>query len=220
MDNADKLIDQYLSLVLEANKRINLTRIDSFEKAQVLHVEDSLLALPEIQNAPHGVCADIGSGGGFPGVPLSIKTGRQTLLVDSVRKKMDVLHSILSQLGLSSQIKTYAGRIENLACEKTECFSVVTARALAQLASLLELSSPLLERNGLLICYKAQTNSHEIDCALEAEELVGMKLVSRRKSILSDQKTHREIFVFEKYDNPKINLPRRVGLAQKRPLCN
>ncbi len=220
MNNIDELIEQYLSLILEANKNVNLTGIDSLEQARLLHVEDSLTALPEIQNAPEGAYVDMGSGGGFPGVPVAIKTSRQTQLVDSSHKKMDVVDAILYQLNLSSQIKTYAGRVEDLAREKPENFSVATARALAQLVSLLELASPLLKRHGLLVCYKAHVDQSEMDRALVAEDLVGMKLVSNRKIFLSDGQTPREIFVFEKCNDPKINLPRRNGFAQKKPLGN
>ena len=83
-----ELIDRYLDLILEANKTTNLTRIDSKEKAQLLHVEDSLVALPEINEAPEGLYGDLGTGGGFPGVPVAIMTGREAVLVDSVKKKV------------------------------------------------------------------------------------------------------------------------------------
>ena len=208
----DARIEQYLDLILEANKRINLTRIDSRESALILHVEDSLSALPELNEAPDGLYGDLGTGGGFPGAILSIASGRQTLLVDSVKKKIAVLDSVIAEIGLSEQIHTYDGRIEDLAREKLNAFSALTARALSQLAS------PLLKERGVLICYKSHVSDDEMDRALSMEKLVGMKLKSRRNFYLSDGVTFREIIVFEKIGSPTVKLPRRVGLAQKKPL--
>ncbi|WP_172135725.1 16S rRNA (guanine(527)-N(7))-methyltransferase RsmG [Adlercreutzia sp. ZJ473] len=218
MDNKTDLLEKYLQMVLEANNRVNLTRIDSIEQARILHLEDSLVALPEMKSAPEGLYGDLGTGGGFPGVPLAITTGRETILVDSVKKKMAIVESILDQMGFSSQIKTYAGRIEELSLEKKGDFSVLTARALTQLPSLIELAAPLLKNGGQLICYKANVSEEEIKAALDIDELVGMKQTSQRGLTLSDGVTHREIIVFTKMGKPKLKLPRRIGLAQHSPL--
>lgn len=214
----EKLIEKYLDLVLEANKTINLTRITDRAQAEVLHIEDSLVALDEINECPEGLYGDLGTGGGFPGVPVAISTGRQTVLVDSVKKKVNTLASIVGELGLNDQIGVYGGRIEDLAKIKRGEFSLLTARALSQLVSLLELSSPLLREGGRLVCYKANVSSEELDQALAIQSLVGMKLVSDRSVVLSDGVTNRRILVFEKYRPEKIKLPRRVGLAQNNPL--
>lgn len=217
-DTSQSLMRQYLAAILEANKITNLTRITEEEKAQRLHLEDSLVGLPEMNQTPAGLYGDLGSGGGFPGVPLALATGRETVLIDSVKKKMAIVQSILESMGLDDQISTSGERIEDLAFEYEGRFAVLTARALSRLVSLIELASPLLQKGGHLICYKAQVSDEEIDEALAVQELVGMKLVSRREVLLSDGETERTILVFEKKANPRIKLPRRVGLAQKQPL--
>lgn len=209
---------QYLDCVLEANKTMNLTRITSREDAVRLHLEDSLVGLPEVQDAPEGLYGDLGSGGGFPGVPLALATGRQTVLVDSVKKKMAIVANIINQLGLSDQIETCDQRIEELALEQRESFAVLTARALSRLVALLELSSPLLMKGGRLVCYKAQLDEDELKEARAVESLLGMKLISQRETFLSDGETKRTILVFEKVGRPRMKLPRRIGLAQKNPL--
>ena len=209
---------QYLEKLLIANETTNLTRISSWEEALVLHIEDSLVALDEINAAPEGLYGDLGTGGGFPGVPLAIYTGRETVLVDSVKKKVKILADIVSEIGMSNTVSTYGGRIEDLAKERPSAFSVLTARALSQLNSLLELSSPLLKRGGQLICYKAKVSDEEIQAALDICDLVGMKLLSRRSLVLSDGVTTREIIVFQKVGAPKVKLPRNVGMAQHNPL--
>lgn len=216
--SSKELINDYMSALLKVNKHINLTRIEEGEAARLLHIEDSLSGLSELNDAPQGDYVDLGSGGGFPGVPLALASGRQTLLVDSVKKKMAAVSSILKDLDLTDQISTYDGRIEELSSLKNQCFSVATARALAQLSVLMELASPLLRIHGRLICFKAQVSEEEYSHALKLQSYLGMKLVSDRSFVLSDGMTHRRIIVFEKVKQPGLKLPRRIGLAQKKPL--
>lgn len=217
-DQTMSLMQRYLDSILEANKVTNLTRITDGEQARLLHIEDSLVGLPEINEAPTGLYGDLGSGGGFPGVPLALATGRKTLLVDSVKKKMAIVQSALDDLSLSEQISTSSERIEDLPLEYKEKFAVLTARALSKLVSLIELASPLLKNGGRLVCYKAQLSSEELEEALAVQDLVGMKMISQREICLSDGETTRTIVVFEKIGKSRIKLPRRIGLAQKQPL--
>lgn len=217
-DQTMSLMQRYLDSILEANKVTNLTRITDGEQARLLHIEDSLVGLPEVNEAPTGLYGDLGSGGGFPGVPLALATGKKTLLVDSVKKKMAIVQSALDDLSLSEQISTSSERIEDLPLEYKEKFAVLTARALSKLVSLIELASPLLKKGGRLVCYKAQLSSEELEEALAVQDLVGMKMISQREICLSDGETTRTIVVFEKVSKPSIKLPRRIGLAQKQPL--
>lgn len=217
-DQTMSLMQRYLDSILEANKVTNLTRITDGEQARLLHIEDSLVGLPEVNEAPTGLYGDLGSGGGFPGVPLALATGRKTLLVDSVKKKMAIVQSALDDLSLSEQISTSSERIEDLPLEYKEKFAVLTARALSKLVSLIELASPLLKKGGRLVCYKAQLSSEELEEALAVQDLVGMKMISQREICLNDGETTRTIVVFEKIGKSRIKLPRRIGLAQKQPL--
>ena len=217
-DQTMSLMQRYLDSILEANKVTNLTRITDGEQARLLHIEDSLVGLPEVNEAPTGLYGDLGSGGGFPGVPLALATGRKTLLVDSVKKKMAIVQSALDDLSLSEQISTSSERLEDLPLEYKEKFAVLTARALSKLVSLIELASPLLKKGGRLVCYKAQLSSEELEEALAVQDLVGMKMISQREICLSDGETTRTIVVFEKIGKSRIKLPRRIGLAQKQPL--
>lgn len=217
-DQTMSLMQRYLDSILEANKVTNLTRITDGEQARLLHIEDSLVGLPEVNEAPTGLYGDLGSGGGFPGVPLALATGRKTLLVDSMKKKMAIVQSALDDLSLSEQISTSSERIEDLPLEYKEKFAVLTARALSKLVSLIELASPLLKKGGRLVCYKAQLSSEELEEALAVQDLVGMKMISQREICLSDGETTRTIVVFEKIGKSRIKLPRRIGLAQKQPL--
>lgn len=211
----DDLLKRHLELVIEANKTTNITRISTWDEGMLLHVEDSLVGLPEVEVAPEGRLVDIGSGAGYPGIPLAIESGRTTLLADSVGKKTAILASMVEELGLDN-VEVYTGRIEDLAREKAGVFAVVTARALAQLSVLMELASPLLQDGGRLVCYKANVSDEELQHALSLQERLGMSLVSDRAVELGDAR--RRIISFEKYRRPQINLPRKTGMAQKRPL--
>lgn len=212
-----KLLDLHLYLVIEENKTTNLTRITDWESAQILHVEDSLVGIPEINNAPEGPYLDMGTGAGYPGIPAAIMTGRETTLADSVGKKTKALDRIIEKLGLHSTASTFNGRLEELALQRPDYYSVITARALSNLSSLLELASPLLKKDGLLVCYKSADAYEELEHAKDISEKLGMEFVLDRKAILSDGETPRVIMVFKKVKEPEVKLPRRVGVAQKKP---
>ena len=212
----NQLLEKHLDLVIEANKIHNITRIESREKGILLHIEDSLSALPEIQEAPEGPYADLGSGAGYPGIPLAIETNRETVLVESVGKKARLLEEFIKELELNN-VSVYSGRIEDLSKEQGKRFSVVTARALSSLPSLIELASPLLKMDGLLICYKAHVDEEEKEHACSLEKKLGMALKSVREFTLSDNETYRTIYVFQKVAKPKVHLPRKSGQAQKNP---
>lgn len=209
------LLEKHLSLVIEANKTTNITRISSWEDGMLLHVEDSLLGVEALNLCPDGRYADIGSGAGYPGIPLAIESGRETLLVDSVAKKVRILDGFIEELGLSN-VTTYAGRIEDLGKEQRNRFTAVSARALSRLSILLELACPLLEQHGRLICFKANVDQDEFDHASVVAQKLSMKLVYDKTFQLGEYQ--RRILSYEKVGEPTIKLPRRVGLAQKKPL--
>lgn len=212
-----QMIEEHLKLVIDANKQINLTRIDSYDEGMLLHVEDSLAGLEELNKAPSGLFGDLGSGAGYPGIPLAIATGRKTMLIDARKKKMDAVNTIIGQLGLSDQISVYAGRAELLARTQSKRYAALTARALSRLSVLLELASPLLKNGGILICYKAQLSDDELEDAKSILSLVGMYLVSDRGFMLGEE-YQRRIITFKKIAEPRIKLPRQEGMAQRNPL--
>lgn len=148
-------------------------------------------------------------------MPLALSFTRKTLLVDSVKKKMTAVSNILAEMNLSNLIETYDGRIEELAQERPKAFSVLTARALTSLPSLLELASPLLQQEGILIALKSKEEDDFDNVSLENK--LGMRKVNKRSYHLSDGVTYRTVYTFEKYKDTEVKLPRRLGMAQKRP---
>lgn len=216
-DEQERCLLEYLRAIVKINETMNLTRITSEEEGVILHLEDSLTGLPYINDAPQGLYGDLGTGGGFPGVPLCVMTGRKTVLVDSVKKKVRAVVGAACDLGLSDLVEGYDGRIEDLGVEHRGEFSVLSARALSSLPSLMELACPLLRKGGRLVCYKAQPTDDELAAAADIESLLEMKRIAFDVFDLSDG-SKRCIIVYEKTGKPHIKLPRRVGLAQKNPL--
>ena len=214
-DQTEQLID-YLLYVLERNKDINVTAITNIEDAVILHLVDSLLFLPYIGAEDEFV--DIGTGGGFPGVPLVICSGATGTLIDSVAKKVTVVSEGIERLGDQTHCSVQAIRAEELAKSRGASFTRVVARAVAPCNVLLEYASPLLCHGGRLLISKAPLSNEEWDQGLRAAALVGMTFVSRETYRLPKDMGTREILVFVKDSESGIKLPRRVGMARKRPL--
>lgn len=214
MEHQD-LLEKHLQLVLEANQITNITAIRDYSEGWRLHVLDSFHGLPELNESPAGPFADMGSGAGYPGIPLAIETGREVLLIDSVQKKAKILESFTEALGLEN-VSVSGERIETVSEQYPAYFAAVTARALSKLSVLMELASPLLQLHGHLICYKAQVEDEELQHALSLQKKLGYQLFSDR--LIEEDDLIRRIIVFEKVAKPSLKLPRHIGFAQKKPL--
>ncbi|MGN0070526.1 MAG: 16S rRNA (guanine(527)-N(7))-methyltransferase RsmG [Atopobiaceae bacterium] len=211
-----------LDLVEETNRHVNLTRITDPESAVTLHVVDSLTLLPrflESQKKTHLPYLDLGTGAGFPGIPLAVMSSSQGLLIDSTQKKISAVADFIEKLGLDDRIGADAVRAEELALTHKRQFGTVVARAVAPLSVLIEYASPLLCRHGALVVSKGQLSDEEYDDSLYAAELCGMDFVSRETIELPRDMGHREILVYTRERNPQIKLPRRAGMAQHHPLA-
>jgi 16S rRNA (guanine527-N7)-methyltransferase len=213
------ILSRHLRFVLDYNIKVNLTSIESFDAGILLHIEDSLTALTELNKAPEGKLADIGSGGGFPGIPLAIASGRDTLLIESIKKKAAALQEFIDIEKLNTQIKVASLRSEEVATIYPQEFAAVTARAVSDLSVLIELASPLLQINGLLIALKGSPDNQELNRASLAADIAGMQFNTQRELVLSDNKSKRTIITYKKITDPKITLPRRPGMATKRPIA-
>jgi len=211
------LLEMHLRFVLEKNQVINLTSITDYQRALVLHVLDSLLVLPEVEDAPDGALLDLGTGAGYPGLPLAVIAQRHTVLLDAREKKIKILQEFLAQHPEFAFCEAVAGRAEEFAAAHKKGYAVVTARALAALPSLMELASPLLQKGGRLIALKGQLQPEEIVRAEQLAKATGLVLLDRRTYLLPSGE-HREVAVYEKMNAGQIELPRRAGLAQHQPL--
>lgn len=212
------LLARHLDLVIKKNKYVNLTRIDSFEDGAYLHVVDSLFLRTAFAEAPSGRFMDVGTGAGYPGIPLAIVTGRKAVLVDSVGKKVTAVSEFVTELGLERRVQVKAARAEDLGKRMRGQFAIVTARAVAQTNVLVEYATPLLQMGGRLVVAKARPTEDEIAVADRAAKICGLKRVSRETFELPGERGHREVISYERVGNPAIKLPRAVGMAKHQPL--
>lgn len=218
-DEQTRLLISYLGLVIEKNRVVNLTRITEPAEAVTLHLVDSLLPLAsdQLQLAEKSHLLDMGTGAGFPGVPLAVLTGAEALLVDSVRKKTDAVNEFAQTLGLSNVTARHA-RLEELAHEIPSSQDAVLARAVARTNVLIEYATPFLKMGGVLVVEKGRPEEDEIAEAQRAAKLCGLKLVSRETFSLPHNLGQREILFFKKVSGSRIGLPRKVGMAKSKPL--
>jgi 16S rRNA (guanine527-N7)-methyltransferase len=208
-----RLLAAHAELVLDANARMNLTRITEPDEVIQLHIVDSLAYLPLLTPLQSPI-VDIGSGAGFPGIPLAA-LGHEVALCESVRKKAEFLAEAVTELGLECRVLPL--RAEELAMEAPAAYRTVTARAVSALGALVELAAPLLGAGGRLVALKGQPSAEELMHAEGAAAICGMSLVVSQEYQLPTGQA-RSVFCYERAGRPSIKLPRRPGMAQRRPL--
>lgn len=211
-----ELLVEHARMVYEANEGLNLTRIPA-AAAMSHHVLDSLSGLPAMSDAPDGPWADIGSGAGYPGIPLAVVGNRHVDLVESVGKKARFLEGVVAALCLDATVRDC--RAEEAALEFHGAYSAVSARAVSALPSLVELASPLLRRGGRLVCWKGALVQEEIDRGATVAAQCGMRLVGATAVEVLGAGVARTLVVFEKTGASRMKLPRRPGMAQRHPFA-
>ena len=212
----DKL-SRYLDLLLEANARMNLTRITDRSAAQVQHVGDSLTVLPHLPPAAHRI-ADVGAGGGVPGIPLAIvRPDATVLLIESRKKKAAFLKQAIEELKLSN-VSVSEWRAEDVGRSNSrETFDIAIARAVATLDWLAEWCLPLVKTGGKMLAMKGPKVLEEIPAAKRAIKLSGGGEPVVHPVDLPGTE-HRVIVEIAKNSRTDAKLPRPATSAKGRPL--
>lgn len=175
-DGARDLIVDHLRLMLAWTAAINLTAIRDPVEAVTAHVMDSLAAVPVLRERASSGLLDLGSGGGYPGLPLAVAVpAARAVLVDSIAKKARFLATAVTALGLAGRVDVVAARAEQMAADRRhrEQHPLVSARAVAALPELVELAFPLLQPGGWLAAWKRGDPDRECRRALPAIEALG-----------------------------------------------
>ena len=209
---------RHLDLVIETNQTMNLTRILDLDDAMVLHILDSLVLLPYIDKAPEGALLDMGTGAGFPGIPLTIASGRHASYIDSVGKKVNAVNSFIEALGIKHAHAVH-DRLEEYARSHKKEFAVVTARALAPLPTLIEYAAPFVKDKGLFVITKGNPSEDEIHSGETVAKICGFTCIADDSIELPHKLGHREFIVLKKSHNATVSLPRANGMAKKNPLA-
>ena len=187
-------------------------------EAAFVHVADSLSALPLLPRS--GAIADVGSGAGFPGLPLAIALpGREVDLIESARRKTAFLEAAVQALGLE-HVRVVNERAEEWALEDgRDRYAAAVVRAVDALPTLLEYASPLLAPGGRLIAWKGTRDDREESAAGTAAEVLGMAPAGVEQVAPYPGSRDHHLYLYEKVRPTPEGFPRRAGMARKRPLA-
>lgn len=203
----------YKNMLIETNQKFNLTTITDPEEIEIKHFEDSLTILNYIKEGKKVL--DIGSGAGFPGIPLRIKKDFELTLIDSVNKKVNFINEVIEKLSLY-RTKAIHVRAEDFAKNNREKFDIVISRAVANLATLSELSIPFLKVGGIFISMKGPKADEEIKEASNALKILGGEIIKIDRINLNGNE--RNNIIIKKIHQTSKKYPRGKNLPKKDPL--
>ncbi len=208
----------YMNLLIEWNKKINLTAITDYNEIILKHFVDSLTINKCIKENNYVV--DVGTGAGFPGIPLKIiRDDIKIVLVDSLNKRINFLNEVIKELNLKN-IETVHARAEEFGKNKKyrQKFDIATSRAVANLSTLSEYMIPLVKINGRCICMKGKEIKEELKDSLNAIKVLGGKVENVEEFELADNDINRSIiYILKEKDTPN-KYPRKAGTPSKDPI--
>ena len=219
-DRQKEQYERYFELLVEWNEKINLTAITEKDEVYLKHFYDSIAPILQglIENQSIRLL-DIGAGAGFPSLPMKILFPElDVTIIDSLNKRINFLHLLAEELGLSG-VHFYHGRAEDFAQDKAfrAQFDIVTARAVARMQVLSELTIPYLKVGGRLLALKASNAPEELEEAKNALNLLFSKVEDNLQYELPNGDP-RYITVVEKKKETPNKYPRKAGMPNKRPL--
>lgn len=213
-----------MNVFLEENTKLNLSAFRTEEQCWIGNILDSLPAVEHLSpmSNPHSpiTILDLGTGGGFPLLPLALLLPQSHWTgMDSIQKKIDAIQRIVDAMGMKN-VDLICGRAEELGRdpEHREQYDVVTARAVAPLNVLLEYAAPLVKVGGKILCWKSLQIEQELQESLLARAELSCQLAEKVEYELPGDWGKRQILVFEKRHKTDKKYPRETGMPKKSPL--
>lgn len=219
-DETERKFIRYRDLLKEWNQKINITSIEDDEDIYVKHFLDSILLMNEANYNEEKSIIDVGTGGGFPGLPLKIVNNNyKVTLLDSLRKRIDFLAIVANEL-LLDDVKFIHGRAEDFGQNKDyrEKFDICVSRAVAPLNVLSEYCLPFVKRGGYFAAYKSENISSEIESSENAVKRLGGIVKEIKEINLPGTDIVRKIIIIEKIEATDKKYPRKAGKPSKEPL--
>lgn len=210
-----EILAEYMSGILEWNEKVNLTAITEEDDFIKKHIVDSLTicGIEALEKA--GNIIDIGTGGGFPGIPLAVVyPEKKVVLLDSLEKRLNIIEELCEKLGIKN-VETLHARAEDAgqSSEYREGFDLCVSRAVANMSVLAEYTLPFVKKGGCLIAYKGKEIEEELN---EAKRSIGI-LGGEIESIL-DSATEQKLVVIKKVESTPKKYPRKAGDPKRKPL--
>lgn len=199
---------------------MNLTAITEFEAVCTKHFIDSISLCRAVDCSKAYELIDIGTGAGFPGIPLKIVfPNLKITLLDSLRKRVKFLNTVIAELGLQG-IETIHGRAEDFAKSGMlrELFDLCVSRAVANLSILSEYCLPYVKVGGYFISYKSEKITDELQMAQTAIQILGGAVYDQKELILPNSNIYRNLLMIKKVQDTPKKYPRKAGLPSKEPL--
>ena len=206
---------KYYDFLIEENKKFNLTAITDFEQVILKHFIDSVLPINEIKH--NAKIVDVGTGAGFPGIPIKIlRDDVDILLVDSLEKRIKFLNELIKLLSLK-KIKTLHSRAEDIGNNR-ETFDVSLSRAVAKVNTLSEYLIPYVKVGGKIIMYKGKNSEEELTEGENAINILGGELEDIKKYYLPEIESERNVIIIKKIKHTNKKYPRNKNLPKLKPL--
>lgn len=212
--------EEYMSGILKWNEKVNLTRITDRDEFIIKHFIDSLVCCNYAEYTNAKMIIDVGTGAGFPGIPLAILSPEKDfVLMDSLNKRLKIIDELCEKVGISN-VTTVHARAEELARNKQhrEKYDLCVSRAVANMAVLAEYCLPFIKVGGFLLAYKGPEAADEAGTAAHALKILGGEILDIRDAKLSAYEISHKIIVIKKVKCTASKFPRKAGTPSKEPL--